>query len=148
MFSPTQHRRYCTTKSTRISPLDAHDEMAIDLNALQRWLAQWYWFLDKMINIMNKKNLRELLGIHTNSPLYPGQACGLCDQSKQDRLLKSSVFGLLEFFVLFCQLRNPHNEIRSMSIMSSLPRLFQKLIRLFSTFNSLDRYTAYTCLQI
>lgn len=60
------------------------DEMAIDLNALQRWLAQWYWFLDKMINIMNKKNLRELLGIHTNSPLYPGQACGLCDQSKQD----------------------------------------------------------------
>lgn len=83
-FSPTQHRRYCTTKSTRISPLDAHDEMAIDLNALQRWLAQWYWFLDKMINIMNKKNLRELLGIHTNSPLYPGQACGLCDQSKQD----------------------------------------------------------------
>lgn len=152
MFSPTQHRRYCTTKSTRISPLDAHDEMAIDLNALQRWLAQWYWFLDKMINIMNKKNLRELLEYTLIVPSIQDKPVDSVTNPNKIQaikcLLKSSVFGLLEFFVLFCQLRNPYNEIRSMSIMSSLPRLFQKLIRLFSTFNSLDRYTAYTCLQI
>lgn len=152
MFSPTQHRRYCTTKSTRISPLDAHDEMAIDLNALQRWLAQWYWFLDKMINIMNKKILESFWEYTLIVPSIQDKLVDSVTNPNKIQaikcLLKSSVFGLLEFFVLFCQLRNPHNEIRSMSIMSSLPRLFQKLIRLFSTFNSLDRYTAYTCLQI
>lgn len=49
---------------------------------------------------MNKKNLRELLGIHTNSPLYPGQACGLCDQSKQDPSNFAEIFSFWSVGIL------------------------------------------------